>query len=105
MALAKNGPVYRALNRSIDSAVKAGRIDRDAQAALIAAARKVARVMDSPDWPLVEGGKFDNVSASTLLKYCDTLGICPEPSEEKAKPGSGGLARMRSGISVIKAAG
>lgn len=105
MALASNGPVYRALNRSIDAAVKAGRIDRDAQAALIAAARKVARVMDSPDWPLVEGGKFDNVSASTLLKYCDALGICPEPAEEKAKPGGGGLARMRSGISVIKAAG
>lgn len=98
------GTVYRALNRSIDAAAKAGRIDRDAQAALIAAARKVARVMDGPEWPIIEGGKFDNVSPSTLLRYCEKLGICPELEQEKAKQDGGGLSRLRGEVLQMKAA-
>jgi len=102
MALPSNGTVYRALNRSIDHAVKAGRVDPDAQAAIIAAARKVARVMDAPGWPLVEGGRFDNVSPSTFLKYCDALGLSPDLGKESGKPAKSPLSAARSSLKVIR---
>ena len=83
------GAVYKALNESIDAAARDGRIDKERQAAIIAGARKVARVMDDPEWPNV-GGRFDNVSPSSLLKYCDALGIVPPPAgKPKADGGAG----------------
>lgn len=101
------GTVYRALNKSIEKAVEAGRIDKDAQAALIAAARKVARVMDEPGWPIIfpdgkGGGKFDNVSPATLLKYCEALGISPKEAKEAAKPKRSALADARASVRVLK---
>ena len=100
------GNVYKALNKSIDAAVKAGRISRDGQAALIAVARKVACVMDEPDWPIVckdaDGrGKLDNVSPSVLLKYCEALGICPELPASEKKANRSKLADMRSDLKVV----
>ena len=100
------GNVYKALNRSIDAAVKSGRIDRDAQAALISVARKVACVMDEPDWPIVckdaDGkGKLDNVSPSVFLKYCEALGICPELSASDKKDNKKKLASVRSDMRVV----
>lgn len=110
MARQAERTVLGALDASVDAAVKAGRIDRTAQAALIAVARKVAALMDEPDWPIVckdsDGkGKLDNVSPTTLLKYCEALGICPElaPSERKAVKSR--LSKMRDEVRVIKAAG
>lgn len=105
----RGGTVYRALNRSIDKAVEAGTVDRDAQAALIAAARKVARVMDEPGWPIIgqggsAGGRFDNVSPGTLLKYCEALGIAPKESPgEASKPRRSPLADARASVRVLKA--
>lgn len=108
--MANQGTVYRALNRSIDEAAKAGRIDKAAQGALIAVARKVARVMDDPEWPMVCAdesgrGKLDNVSPSVLLKYCEALGICPDLSRDERKAVKTSLSRLRDGVSVIKRAG
>ena len=95
------GAVYKALNESIDAAARDGRIDKERHAAIIAGARKVARVMDDPEWPNV-GGRFDNVSPSTLLKYCDALGIVPPPA---GKPkADGGVDRLRASVKVLRAA-
>lgn len=101
MALPANGPIYKALNQSISSAVASGRIDRRAQAALIAAARKVARVMDDPEWPIIKG-KYDNVSPSMLLKYCEALGICPTFDKTEAKAVRSSLAAARDSLKVVR---
>ena len=66
--------VRDALNQSIREAVKDGRIDRKKHGALIEAARKLATMMDDPDWPIVRG-KLDNVSPTVFLKYCEKLGL------------------------------
>ena len=102
--------VLKAFDASVDAAVADGRIDKTAQAALIAVARKVAAVMDEPDWPIVckdaDGkGKLDNVSPSVLLKYCEALGVCPELTKAERKANKDNLAGLREGVRVIKAAG
>ena len=76
--------VREALNLAIRQAVKDGQLDRNKHAAIIEAARKVAKVMDDPEWPIVRG-KIDNVSPSVFLKYCDALGltVVNKPKEEK----------------------
>ena len=75
--------VREALNIAIREAVKDGRINRKKQGAVIEAARKVASVMDAPDWPIVRG-KIDNVSPGVFLKYCEKLGLTVEaPKEQK----------------------
>lgn len=60
------------LNESIKEGKKAGTINEKRQGAVIAAARKLAEVMDDPDWPIMRG-KIDNVSSSVFLKYCEAL--------------------------------
>ena len=99
--------VLDAVNESIDAALRDGRIDRRAQAAQIATMRKVAALMDEPGWPVVDAdgsgkGRFDNVSPSTLLKFCEALGLNPEP--RKAEKKGGGLDSLRKGIADMKVA-
>ena len=77
--------VLESLNISIDSAIKRGSINETDHGAIIEAARKVAVVMDEPEWPIVRG-KIDNVSPSVFLKYCDALGITPSVDKSDAKP-------------------
>lgn len=79
--------VLDSLNTSIESAIESGSISEKEHGAIIEAARKVATVMDEPEWPLVRG-KIDNVSPSVFLKYCDALGILPseKTKEEPEKP-------------------
>ena len=106
----KKKTVLAALDESISAAVESGRIDAGAQAALIAVARKVAELMDEPDWPIIckdaDGkGKLDNVSPSVLLKYCEALGVCPELSKAEKKEVRSRLSKMRDEVRVIKAAG
>lgn len=108
--MAKQGTVYRALNDSINAAVDAGRLDKKAHAALIAVARKVARVMDEPNWPMIckdEGGKgrLDNVSPSVLLKYCEAMGVCPDLSGDEKRAVKTNLSRLRDGMGVIRKVG
>lgn len=78
--------VLDAFNTSIDCAISDGSLDVNKHGAIIEAARKVAAVMDEPEWPIVRG-KIDNVSPSVFLKYCDALGILPDVDvKPKSKP-------------------
>ena len=76
--------VLSKFNKSVKAGIEAGRIDKDRNAAVIEAARKVARLMDDPNWPIIKG-KLDNVYASVFLKYCDTLGITDLGKQHQAK--------------------
>lgn len=69
--------VVESFDAAIDAAIKDGCLDRVKHGAAIEAARKVASMMDEPQWPMVNG-KLDNVSPSVFLKYCDSLGIMPD---------------------------
>lgn len=99
--------VLDALDRSVDEAVRAGRLDAAAQAAPIAAARRVAALMDEPGWPIVcaredgSGGKLDNVSPGILLKYCEALGLCPDLSAADRKRAKSGVERLRADLAVV----
>ena len=81
--------VREALNQAIREGVSEGTIDRKKHGAVIEAARKVASVLDDPDWPYC-CGKVDNVSPSVFLKYCEALGITvekkPKKEEKKKEP-------------------
>lgn len=101
----KPASVLGALNKSIRAAKAAGRIDPKAQAALIEAARKVAAVMDEPDWPIICKGKYDNVSPSALLKYCEKLGICPDLSKGGEPLGKGKVADLRDAARAMRGSG
>lgn len=71
------------LKTSVNKAVKAGLIDRKKHGAAIEAALKLAAVMDDPDWPIIDK-RYDNVTPSTFLKYCQALHLTPgEIVEEK----------------------
>ena len=76
--------VLSKFNYAVDDAVKNGIIDRKRQGPLISAARKIAKVMDDPDWPIIQG-KIDNVSPSVFLKYCQELKLTPEMKKQKAE--------------------
>ena len=66
--------VLESFNASIASLVDDNQLDAVKQGPAIEAARKLAQMMDGPDWPMVNG-KLDNVSPGVFLKYCDALGI------------------------------
>lgn len=99
--------VLEAFDASVAAAVASGRLDRRAQAAPIAAARRVAALMDEPSWPIIceredgSGGKLDNVSPGILLKYCEALGICPDLSASERGRAKGDLARLRGELSLV----
>ncbi len=76
--------VRAALERSIRAAKRDGLLDLDKHAALIAGARKLANLLDEPDWPFVQG-RFDNVTPAKFLDYCVRLGLAPVSQEEPAK--------------------
>lgn len=88
--------VANATERSIKKAHDAGALDLDLSAGPIAALRKIARLLDDPDFPLVMG-KLDNVSLPTYLRYCTELRLTPASQvEEKKEAGGGKLAQLRS---------
>lgn len=99
MAAKRNqDPAIRAaLERSLRSARADGRIDMAAQAALIAAARKLANLMDDPDWPLI-AGRFDNVTPAKFLDYCTRLGLAPDAAVK-----TGGGAAPADELAAFKA--
>jgi len=89
--------ILEATNRSIEAAVKAGALDEDLSAGPIAAIRRVAELIDDPDFPFARG-KFDNVSLPSYRGYCADLRLTPASVVDVKKPeGSGGkLANLRS---------
>ena len=95
--------VLNALDASIAFAIEQGDLNETEHGPIIEAARKVALVMDEPEWPIVRG-KIDNVSPSVFLKYCDALGICPDAEIKKpAKKPKAKLAAFSSSAKFAKA--
>ena len=76
--------VLSKFNKSVKNGIERGVIDKDRNAAVIEAAKKLARMMDEPGWPIVRG-KVDNVSPSIFLKYCEKLGITDIEQGQQAK--------------------
>lgn len=79
--------VLESLDESIESMVKDKQLDAVKQGPAIEAARKLAKMMDGPNWPMVNG-KLDNVSPGVFLKYLDALGIVGidvKPKADKPK--------------------
>lgn len=77
------GRMRRAVDRSIRAARDRGIVDLDLHAGPICALRILAEQMDDPEWPLV-GGKLDNVSLPTMLRYCQALGVVINPDARRA---------------------
>ena len=63
-------------NSAVNQAIKDGLIDRKKHGALIMAAQKMAETMDRDGWPIIDG-RFDNVTPSTFMKYCEALHLTP----------------------------
>ena len=76
--------VTEQFNKAVDEGVKTGEINMKKHGPLIEVGRKLAGIMDDPDWPIFKG-KYDNVSPGTFLKYCEKLGIAAEMKTEKPK--------------------
>ena len=76
--------VLESFNIAIAEVLKTGEITEKKQGPIIEAARKVAALMDDPEWPIVRG-KIDNVSPSVFLKYCEKLGIAPDIEAKKGE--------------------
>ena len=76
--------VLSKFNKSVKAGIEAGRIDKDRNGAIIEAAKKIAKTMDEPGWPIVRG-KVDNVSPSVFLRYCETLGITEPGKPQQGK--------------------
>ena len=74
--------VYEAFNAAVEKAADDGQLDRELHGAIIEAARRVAAVMDEPEWRIVRG-KIDNVSPAVFLKYCERLGLTVEEAKRK----------------------
>ena len=64
-------------NSAVNQAVNDGLLDRKKHGALIMAAQKMAETMDREGWPIIDG-RFDNVTPSTFMKYCEMLHLTPE---------------------------
>lgn len=69
--------VLTKFNSAVNEAVKDGRLDRKKHGAIIEAAKKMAATMSRDDWPIIDG-KFDNVTPSTFMKYCEVLHLTPD---------------------------
>lgn len=76
--------VVEQFDKNIDAAIKRGSLNRAENGAMIEVARKLAELIDTPEWPMVNG-KIDNVSPAVFLKYCDALGIMPNIDTAKTK--------------------
>ena len=86
--------VLDAFDASVSAAIADGTLDPVKNGAVIEAARKVAAILDEPEWPIVRG-KLDNVSPSVFLKYCDALNIAPGELPE-AKPKKTNIKKLKS---------
>lgn len=65
---------------------------------------QVATVLDDPDFPIVDG-RFDNVSQSTYLKYCQELGLTVAAravKEEKRDAKESKLEQLQKGAKALR---
>jgi hypothetical protein len=87
--------------RSVDAAVRAGDLDPDLHAAPIAAMLKVADQMDAPGYPVVQD-RWDNVSASLFLRYCQALGLVPDlAAQTQPRPKRRQLGDLRAQVHIL----
>lgn len=98
------GSIREAAEESVAAAREAGRLS-DLDNAAVAALLYVAESIDLLEDGINPAGKFDNVSITAFLKYCNDLGLTPAAravKEQKAKASdekegrSGKLAQLRS---------
>ena len=100
--------VLEAFDASVAAAVASGRLDRRAQAAPIAAARRVAALMDEPSWPIIcEREDGAAASSTTSPASCSSTArrsvFAPtSPHPEAAAPG--GPRRLRGELSLVAGA-
>lgn len=76
------GEIEKTLLEAVEKKIKNNKLDKVQSAPLVAAAAKLAKLMDNEEFPIVNG-KFDNVSPSTFLKYCEKLHLTDEIKIEK----------------------
>lgn len=65
---------------------------------------QVATVLDDPDFPIVDG-RFDNVSQSTYLKYCQELGLTVAARSVRAgkkEPKESKLEQLQKGAKALR---
>lgn len=94
--------VETAFNASVNDAIRSGALDPKAHGAAIAAARKLAKVLDAPGWPEMPSGKVDNVTPTTFLRYCEALGIVPQAASQPKRQ-ENAVSELRSGVLRMKA--
>ncbi|WP_307974102.1 hypothetical protein [uncultured Parolsenella sp.] len=94
--------VETAFNAAVEDAVRRGEINLRAHGAAVAAARKLAKVLDAPGWPEMPSGKVDNVTATTFLRYCEALRLVPQDAQG-AKPSQTPTAALRHKVAALKA--
>ncbi|QHO91934.1 hypothetical protein CWT12_12305 [Actinomyces sp. 432] len=79
----------------------------DADAAAVALLRRLAARLDDPYFPIVEDGRFDNVSESLFLKTAAGLGLTPEMraawEKKDKKANNGRLETLRKGTANLRA--
>ena len=85
--------VLSKFNYAVDDAVKKGIVDRVRQGPIISAGRKIAKMMDDPDWPIIHG-KIDNVGPSVFLKYCETLGLTIGKKDAEKEKKTGDVVKL-----------
>lgn len=84
------GAIRDSFEVSLDAAIELDVVDTEQHAALIAAARATADVLDSADSPRAS-------MLGAFLNYCKALGISPTQGNQQPQVvGSGKVARIRS---------
>ena len=88
-------------DKAIEAAIAAERIT-DMDAGVVAVLRRLALAIDEIDEDgLNPGGKLDNVSIPTYLKYAEALGLTPAARKAVAP---GGKAGPRGKLSLLREA-
>lgn len=101
--MAASPKVETAFNASVREAERNGRLDRKTHGAAIAAAKKLARVLDEPGWPELPSGKVDNVTPATFLHYCEALGLTPVSKQQAGPPRQAPVSELRRKVQAMKA--
>lgn len=81
---------------AFDKAVAEMNVDKVRTGAIIEAGRKLADIIDTPGWPMV-CGRYDNVSPSMFLKYCQALGMSEDIEADDGKKSTLSSIRMAVG--------
>lgn len=87
--------VLEATNASIEAA----NWITDADKGTVEVLRHLARTIDHPDFPVIDG-KFDNVSIPTYLRFAAALGLTPASRPSLGGKGEAGANSQPAGTST-----